>query len=160
MERGFQVLEFVAIQRRDTGAWAIPGGMVDPGERVSVTVKREFMEEALDSTGAARGEADQLAAMVDKFFEGGEEVYRSGREELIIVVADEELCRGYVDDPRNTDNAWMETVAFSFHDPSGQEVAPPPSSQAAFLRSAGCCCRPGMTRARSSGCHSVARWAD
>ena len=30
--------------------------------------------------------------------------------------------RGYVDDPRNTDNAWMETVAFSFHDPSGQQV--------------------------------------
>ena len=29
-----QVLEFVAIQRRDTGAWAIPGGMVDPGEKV------------------------------------------------------------------------------------------------------------------------------
>ena len=33
------------------------------------------------------------------------------------------ICfRGYVDDPRNTDNAWMETVAFNFHDPSGQEV--------------------------------------
>ena len=29
-----QVLEFVAIQRKDTGAWAIPGGMVDPGEKV------------------------------------------------------------------------------------------------------------------------------
>ena len=23
---------------------------------------------------------------------------------------------GYVDDPRNTDNAWMETVALHFHD--------------------------------------------
>ena len=32
------------------------------------------------------------------------------------------VIRGYVDDPRNTDNAWMETVAFNFHDPSGQEV--------------------------------------
>ena len=28
------MLEFVAIQRKDTGAWAIPGGMVDPGEKV------------------------------------------------------------------------------------------------------------------------------
>jgi len=104
-ETGKQVLEFVAIQRKDTGAWAIPGGMVDPGEKVSVTVKREFMEEALDSTGAAKENVENLTAMVDKFFEGGEEVYR-----------------GYVDDPRNTDNAWMETVAFNFHDPSGQEV--------------------------------------
>jgi len=102
---GKQVLEFVAIQRKDTGAWAIPGGMVDPGEKVSVTVKREFMEEALDSTGAAKENVGALTEMVDKFFEGGEEVYR-----------------GYVDDPRNTDNSWMETVAFNFHDPSGQEV--------------------------------------
>ena len=70
--------------------------------KVSVTVKREFMEEALDSTGAAKvtickGKActntmvpqesekllacvqenvENLTAMVDKFFEGGEEVYR------------------------------------------------------------------------------------
>merc|ERR1712224_765285 len=27
----------------------------------------------------------------------------------------EEIYCGYVDDPRNTDNAWMETVAFHFH---------------------------------------------
>ena len=35
-ESGKPVLEFVCIQRRDTGVWAIPGGMVDPGERVSL----------------------------------------------------------------------------------------------------------------------------
>ena len=28
----------------------------------------------------------------------------------------------YVDDPRNTDNSWMETVAFSFHDESGEKI--------------------------------------
>jgi len=27
---------------------------------------------------------------------------------------------GYVDDPRNTDNAWMETVAVNFHDETGE----------------------------------------
>jgi ADP-ribose pyrophosphatase len=40
------VLQMVAIQRKDTGDWAIPGGMVDPGEHVSATVRREFEEEA------------------------------------------------------------------------------------------------------------------
>ena len=30
-----------------------------------------------------------------------------------------QVYRGYVDDPRNTDNAWMETVAFNFHDEAG-----------------------------------------
>ena len=38
--------QVVAIKRQDTGDWALPGGMVDDGETVSVTVKREFKEEA------------------------------------------------------------------------------------------------------------------
>ena len=32
-----------------------------------------------------------------------------------------QLYAGYVDDPRNTDNSWMETVAFNFHDDSGKK---------------------------------------
>ena len=30
------------------------------------------------------------------------------------------IYKGYVDDPRNTDNAWMETVAFNFHDENNE----------------------------------------
>lgn len=41
----------VTIQRHDNKKWAIPGGMVDPGEKVSTTLKREFMEEALNTFG-------------------------------------------------------------------------------------------------------------
>ena len=106
-------------------------------------MKREFMEEALDSTGAAKvticmwlaiqlltlqENVENLTAMVDKFFEGGEEVYRYKILHLdlpsiyIFEMISNIRIRGYVDDPRNTDNAWMETVAFNFHDPSGQEV--------------------------------------
>lgn len=33
-----------------------------------------------------------------------------------------EVYSGYVDDPRNTDNAWMETVAYNFHDDDGSIV--------------------------------------
>ena len=33
------------------------------------------------------------------------------------------MYRGYVDDPRNTDNAWMETVVLNFHDEAGTAVA-------------------------------------
>ena len=32
-ESGKPILQFVSIQRRDTKEWAIPGGMVDPGEQ-------------------------------------------------------------------------------------------------------------------------------
>lgn len=91
----------VAIKRRDSGQWAIPGGMVDAGETVTETLRREFVEEALNSSAAAATAVkDFLAA------DNGRIVYR-----------------GYVDDPRNTDNAWMETVACSFHDADGSALA-------------------------------------
>ncbi len=80
--------------------------MVDPGEKVSLTVRREFMEEAMDSTSASEEERSKLEEQVKAFFDG------SGRE----------MYSGYVDDPRNTDNAWMETVAFLFHDDKGDTV--------------------------------------
>ncbi|XP_037044814.1 ADP-ribose pyrophosphatase, mitochondrial-like [Bradysia coprophila] len=97
-QSGSKILQMVAIERLDTKEWAIPGGMVDPGEKVSETVKREFMEEALSSTA-------DLSKSLTEFFNNGTEVYS-----------------GYVDDPRNTDNAWMETVAYNFHDDSGAIV--------------------------------------
>lgn len=71
--------------------------MVDPGENVSATLKREFTEEALNSGVDTN--------IFEEFFSGGEEIYK-----------------GYVDDPRNTDNAWMETVAMNFHDETGDKV--------------------------------------
>ena len=86
----------VAIQRKDTGDWAIPGGMVDAGETVSVTVRREFTEEAGNLTDEGRRE--QFTRLTDELFANGVVVYQ-----------------GYVDDPRNTDHAWMETTAFHFH---------------------------------------------
>ena len=84
----------VVIQRKDTKEWALPGGMVDFGERVSATVQREFQEEALNIDQAT---LQTFKADLDTMFEQGEDLYR-----------------GYVDDPRNTDNAWMETVAVLF----------------------------------------------
>ncbi|XP_067413246.1 ADP-ribose pyrophosphatase, mitochondrial isoform X2 [Emydura macquarii macquarii] len=54
---GKNILQFVAIKRKDCGEWAIPG-----------------------------------------------------------------VYNGYVDDPRNTDNAWMETEAVNYHDESGETM--------------------------------------
>lgn len=93
------VLQFVAIQRRDCKEWAIPGGMVDPGELISVTLKREFMEEAMNLLENDFAKRKEMEANMNLFFTKGTEIYK-----------------GYVDDPRNTDNAWIETVALNFHD--------------------------------------------
>ncbi|VDL19520.1 unnamed protein product [Hymenolepis diminuta] len=100
------ILQFVAVKRRDNGEWALPGGMVDPGEEVSVTLKREFSEEAMGSLDASKDEVEKIRSEVNNAFSNGREIYR-----------------GYVDDPRNTDNAWMETVAVNFHDENGTGLA-------------------------------------
>ncbi|VDD86066.1 unnamed protein product [Enterobius vermicularis] len=86
-------LQFIAIERRDRHIWAVPGGMIEPGELAAEAAKREFAEEALWETDPS---------IVAPLWKKGKELYR-----------------GYVDDPRNTDNAWMETVAFNFHDDGG-----------------------------------------
>jgi len=99
------ILQFVCIQRKDSGEWAIPGGMVDDDEEVSLALKREFGEEALNSLQASAEQKEKLEAEIKQFFAHGTEIYK-----------------GYVDDPRNTDNAWMETVAVNFHDATGTSV--------------------------------------
>ncbi|XP_063363842.1 ADP-ribose pyrophosphatase, mitochondrial [Cydia amplana] len=99
------ILQFVAIKRGDTGEWALPGGMVDPGEKVTKTAVREFREEAMNSLVMPQGKINICEQKFESFFSNGEEVYK-----------------GYVDDPRNTDNAWMETAAYNFHDDSGHVV--------------------------------------
>ncbi|XP_049873238.1 ADP-ribose pyrophosphatase, mitochondrial [Pectinophora gossypiella] len=98
-------LQFVAIKRGDTGEWALPGGMVDPGERVAAAAFREFQEEAINSLQMTDDQRETWQLEFEKFFSGGEIMY----------------C-GYVDDPRNTDNAWMETLAINFHDEDGSVV--------------------------------------
>ncbi|KAF6131848.1 nudix hydrolase 9 [Phyllostomus discolor] len=101
---GKNILQFVAIKRKDCGEWAIPGGMVDPGEKISATLKREFGEEALNSLQKSSAEKRKLEEQLHKLF---------SQEHLVIY-------KGYVDDPRNTDNAWMETEAVNYHDETGE----------------------------------------
>uniref|UniRef100_A0A0K8T3I1 Nudix hydrolase domain-containing protein n=1 Tax=Lygus hesperus TaxID=30085 RepID=A0A0K8T3I1_LYGHE len=99
------ILQFVSIRRKDNRQWAFPGGMVDPGEVVSQTLKREFLEETMNSLEMTPELKSRVESHIQEFFSGGDDVYR-----------------GYVDDPRNTDNAWMETVAKNFHDEDGSFV--------------------------------------
>jgi ADP-ribose pyrophosphatase len=90
------VLQMIAVQRSDSRKWAIPGGMVDPKEIARRTACREFFEEAYTSDTE---EQKELKTKLEQLFKtGGSAVYI-----------------GYVDDPRNTDISWMETMCFHFH---------------------------------------------
>lgn len=90
-------LYMVAIKRRDTGEWAIPGGKVEPSENVIDTLKREFEEEA---GNVEKSEKKEFQKIINELFsiKNGNLIYQ-----------------GYVDDPRNTDNAWMESTVYNFH---------------------------------------------
>jgi ADP-ribose pyrophosphatase len=78
----FGDVEMLAIQRKDNGLWAIPGGMVDAGEEVSRTLVRELTEETGVTLDMSRGRL---------------------------------VYRGFVDDPRTTDHAWIETTVRHLH---------------------------------------------
>ena len=51
---------------------------------VSVTVKREFMEEALDSTGSGKENTEQMKEMIGEFFEQGTEVYKGEGNSVVV----------------------------------------------------------------------------
>lgn len=102
-KNGVNILEFVGVKRKDTGDWALPGGMVDPGESVTVTLKREFGEESLNSLELPENQKKVLATQLGKMFKNGVPLYL-----------------GYSDDLRNTDNAWLETTVVNIHDSTGE----------------------------------------
>lgn len=90
----------IAIQRGDNGIWAMPGGMVDKNETTLEAAKREFFEEAMHEA------PEEDVFNITKLFD---------------MTAKTMYC-DYIDDFRNTDNAWVESMAFSFHDDTGKSV--------------------------------------
>lgn len=104
-DSGKPILQFVSVQRRDNKEWALPGGMVDPGENRTATLIREFGEEACNSLEASAEQKAKITQLLTELFSSGDTIYK-----------------GYVDDPRNTDNAWMETKAINFHDEEGTSL--------------------------------------
>lgn len=94
---GGVLFQMVAVLREDINMWAIPGGMVRDGEPVRETLRRRFADKA-----GALTDPHKLADLED---------------DLDLVFAEErsrEIYRGYVDDPRNTDNAWVESTVCLF----------------------------------------------
>ena len=49
-------------------------GMVDPGDNVSVTLKKEFAEEAMNCMEASERDQKHIASLLDDVFRDGYEV--------------------------------------------------------------------------------------
>jgi ADP-ribose pyrophosphatase len=78
--------QVLTIVRQDSGEMAFPGGMADPDETAFETRNRELAEElSLDENDLSNPLYERI------------------------------VFSGYVDDPRNTDNSWMETTVIHTH---------------------------------------------
>ncbi|CAI9617996.1 unnamed protein product, partial [Staurois parvus] len=78
------ILEVLVVRWKGNELWSLPGGMLDPGQKVPIRFKK-----LLEHT-----DLSEFLALLDS----GTKVFR-----------------GYLDDPRNTDNAWIETLAVNIH---------------------------------------------
>ena len=88
----------LVIHRMDGGGWALPGGFIDPKDTTSLqAITRELGEETSVDLKANFEEHSSI------------------------------IYRGYVDDPRNTENAWVESTVASIE--LNQEEADKVSSQ-------------------------------
>ncbi|CAH3020103.1 unnamed protein product, partial [Porites evermanni] len=127
-KKGKKVLEFVALKSRTFGAFKKPvksglseannfiennlcktairdftycllsQGMIEAGDSVSRTLIKSLRERTIPCLKPTIAEGT-LETRLRKIIQTSKEVYK-----------------GYLDDPRNTDNAWMETVTMNFHD--------------------------------------------
>ncbi|XP_025081227.1 transient receptor potential cation channel subfamily M member 2-like isoform X2 [Pomacea canaliculata] len=96
---GKRVLEFIAI-RSDSKKWSIPGGVAENMKMPWQVLEKYFLFEPSDSI------KDDLQVKKAKISQGLNELSKHG----------EELYKGYADDARNTDNAWLETHVINYHD--------------------------------------------
>ncbi|XP_048857884.1 transient receptor potential cation channel subfamily M member 2 isoform X2 [Brienomyrus brachyistius] len=80
-------LEFLAVWEESEGRWAIPGGLVHSDETLPERLERILGKKVCDKIKVRLAEDTRLQT----------------------------VYKGYVDDDRNTDNAWVETTAFNIH---------------------------------------------
>ena len=60
----------------------VSGGMVDDDEEVSLALKREFGEEALNSLQASAEQKEKLENEIKQFFAHGTEIYKGEKKRL------------------------------------------------------------------------------
>jgi hypothetical protein len=105
MRNGRRVLEFLCM-KRPNGDWAIPGCMMVQDARINDEVLIAQLKDMLKvkvlqhSSGLAQDKQDKV---LDQLF----------------MLKPESRREAYSADPRNTDNAWIETECWHIHDTAG-----------------------------------------
>jgi ADP-ribose pyrophosphatase len=122
-----KLLEFIAVKDITTGLMNIPGGPILGDESKYSVVCRTLLELVFEEQEVERGETftenDMLAFFasfatrvpLSNLHEPG-----SGADKLAELLNELEfsatmIYSGYIDDPRNTDNSWVEAEIWNFH---------------------------------------------
>eukprot|EP00058_Branchiostoma_floridae_P003265 XP_002588753.1 hypothetical protein BRAFLDRAFT_89820 [Branchiostoma floridae] len=120
---GKRVLEFLSYKEPDFEEWAIPGAMTAGLESKYSVLHRAFSTKALGKQPAVvdrHMDESKVKQLFEAYTADERDCAPSERDDPIETFSAAMIYRGYVDDPRNTDSAWVETEAWHFHYESGE----------------------------------------
>ncbi|CAH1272707.1 NUDT9 [Branchiostoma lanceolatum] len=120
---GKRVLEFLSYKEPDFEEWAIPGVMTAGLESKYSVLYRVFCTKALGKQPAVvdrHMDESKVKQLFEAYAADERDCPPSDRDDPIETFSAAMIYRGYVDDPRNTDGAWVETEAWHFHYESGE----------------------------------------
>ncbi|XP_035685384.1 transient receptor potential cation channel subfamily M member-like 2 [Branchiostoma floridae] len=120
---GKRVLEFLSYKEPDFEEWAIPGAMTAGLESKYSVLHRAFCTKALGKQLAVVNrhmDESKVKQLFEAYTVDERDCTPSERDDPIETFSAAMIYRGYVDDPRNTDSAWVETEAWHFHYESGE----------------------------------------
>ncbi|XP_041921258.1 transient receptor potential cation channel subfamily M member 2 [Alosa sapidissima] len=86
-DKDHSVLQFLAVWNEVEGCWSMPGGALKPGEPLPSRLKNLLGDKLYQRIKAKLGDGSRHNTVYE----------------------------GYADDPRNTDNAWIETTVLNIH---------------------------------------------
>lgn len=119
-----KLLEFIAVKDITTGLMNIPGGQILGDESKYSVVCRTLLELVFEEQEVERGETftenDMLAFFasfatrvpLNNLHEPGDKLTDLLNE---LGFSATMIYSGYIDDPRNTDNSWVEAEIWNFH---------------------------------------------
>jgi hypothetical protein len=119
------LLEFVAVKDTTTGLTRIPGDKILGDESQYSVVCRTFMEMVFEETDVEKGTnflEEDMMSFFGSFAVAKDELLREKLKTMPMSDALNDfglistmVYKGYIDDPRNTDNAWIEAEIWNFH---------------------------------------------
>ena len=118
------ILEMLLVKRTADQSWSIPGRIIDSASKNLIapsTVRKDFVNKSIFSKSLSKTDKAELQRKLNHLY--GHSV---------------EISADIVkDDPRNTDNAWVEATVAHYHDESGEAtrtcVLPPQAQPLASL---------------------------